>query len=231
MNNKLSAHTKILIYIISLVVFNPLCLCQQVFGVQSEIDRHISKLEDRYGTMKDFHADFEQETHQGSIKLVQKAEGDVYFKKGGKMLWDYKTPETQKIILDGKNLWFYLPEENQVMKNNFSTVPTHIVVDLFRGKIDIQQKFKVTFIQNVAKDGKSNIVIELIPIIYNPTLKKLTLWIDPKTYLILKSSLEDEFGNKTVLKFLKIEVDRGIDDSLFKFVPPPGVEIFEPPKI
>jgi outer membrane lipoprotein carrier protein len=201
------------------------------FSAQSEIDRCISRIEKKYSTMNDFHARFEQETFHVSLKTVKKGGGDVYFKKGGKMLWDYKAPEAQKIILDGKNLWFYIPSEKQVMKNNFSTIPTHIVVDLFRGQIDIQQKFKVVYIQNVLKDKKSEIEIELIPIIYDPTLKRLILWINPETYIIIKSSIEDEFGNKTSLTFLNIEVDMGIDNSLFNFVPPPDVEIFEPPNM
>jgi outer membrane lipoprotein carrier protein len=205
--------------------------CPSAFCAQSEIDRCISKLEKKYEAMKDFHALFEQETHLSSIKRVEKGGGTVYFKKEGKMLWEYSKPTVQKIILDGKNLWFYLPEEKQVMKNNFSAIPQHIVVDLFRGKINIQEKFKVSFIQQVLKDKKAEIVIELIPIIYNPAIKKLTLWIEPEEYYISKSSFEDEFGNKTVLIFLKIEVDKGIDDSRFEFVPPPGVEIFEPPKM
>ena len=75
------------------------------------------------------------------------------------------------------------------------------------------------------------IAIELIPIIYDPTLKRLMLWINPDTYNIVKSSIEDEFGNKTSLTFLNIEVDKGIDDSLFNFVPPHDVEIFEPPNM
>ena len=55
--------------------------------------------------------------------------------------------------------------------------------------------------------------------------------IDPEKYYISKSSLEDEFGNNTVLTFSNIKVDSGIDDSRFMFVPPPGVDIFEPPKM
>ena len=200
-----------------------------VFCAQSEIDRHISKLEDRYESMKDFRADFEQETSQSSIKIVQKAKGEVYFKKGGRMLWHYNEPEKQQIILDGKNLWIYLPDEKQVMKNNFNIIPTHIVVDLFRGKINIQHKFKVIYVQNIVKSGKSEIVLELVPLIYDPTLTKLILHINPEKYFITSSAIEDEFGNVTVLKFINISVDSGIKDSLFIFKPPPGVDVFEPP--
>jgi outer membrane lipoprotein carrier protein len=204
--------------------------CNQGICAQSEIDRWISRVESRYGTMKDFQAEFKQETFLSSINKIEKGSGSVYFKKDALMLWEYKSPAVQKIILDGTNLWFYLPEENQVMKNNYSTIPRHIVIDLFRGKIEIQKKFKVSSVQSETKEQQTEIALELLPIIYNPTMTKLTLWIDPKKSYIIRTSLEDEFGNKTVLKFFNIEIDKGIDDTLFQFTPPPGVEIFEPPQ-
>ena len=206
-------------------------ICMPAFAAESEVGQYVSKLEKQYEAMKDFHADFQQETELASIKRVEKGEGSVYFKKGGKMLWEYTAPEAQKIILDGKTLWFYVPGDKQVMKNNFSTIPQHIMVDLFRGKINIQEKFKVSLVQQDAKDKKADIVLELIPAEYDPTLKKLMLWVNPEKFYITRSILEDEFGTKTVLRFLKIEIDKGIKDSLFEFIPPKGVEIFEPPQV
>jgi outer membrane lipoprotein carrier protein len=199
-------------------------------AAQSEIDRCVKNLEKQYGTMKDFHADFEQETQLASIKRVEKGSGAVWFKKPGKMLWEYKTPQVQKIILDGKTLWFYVPEDKQVMKNNFSTIPQHIVVDLFRGKIVIQEKFKVSFIQEEMKNSRKEISLELIPLVYDPTVKKLTVWVDPEKFYIMRSSLEDEFGTKTMLVFSNITIDKNIPDATFEFTPPPGVEVFEPPQ-
>ncbi|MEI6125716.1 MAG: outer membrane lipoprotein chaperone LolA [Pseudomonadota bacterium] len=200
-------------------------------AAEGDVDQYVLKLEKQYEVMKDFHADFLQETELATIKRVEKGEGSVSFKKGGKMLWEYTAPEEQKIILDGKTLWFYMPRDKQVMKNNFSTIPQHIVVDLFRGKINIREKFKVTLVQQEGRDKKADIVLELIPVAYDPTLKKLTLWVNPERFYITRSALEDDFGTKTVLAFVKIEIDKGIKDSLFDFTPPKGVEIFEPPQV
>ncbi len=207
-----------------------LVLSIPAWAAQSEIDRCVKNLEKQYGTMKDFHADFVQETQLASIKKTEKGAGAVWFKKPGKMLWEYKTPQAQKIILDGKTLWFYVPEDKQVMKNNFSTLPQHIVVDLFRGKIAIQEKFKVSFVQEETKNNKKEISLELLPLAYDPTVKKLTLWVDPEKFYILRTCLEDDFGTKTMLVFSNIAIDKNIPDTAFEFTPPPGVEVFEPPQ-
>jgi outer membrane lipoprotein carrier protein len=227
LNNREDNRMKYILFISSLLV---LALSTPAFAAQSEVDRVVKKLEKQYETMKDFHAGFEQETRLASINRVEKGSGTIWFKKPGKMLWEYAAPQVQKIILDGKNLWLYLPEDKQVMKNNFSTIPQHIVVDLFRGKIIIQEKFKVSLMQQELKNSAKEISLELVPLSYDPTVKKLTLWVDAEKFYILRTCLEDDFGTKTMLAFSHIEIDKNIPDSTFAFTPPPGVEVFEPPQ-
>jgi len=198
-------------------------------GAPFELNGFIDKLEAEYGAMQDLSARFAQETSLSSLKQVERASGDVSFKKGGRMLWHYATPDIQQFILDGKNLWVYLPGEKQVMKNSFSSLPQHIVLDLFGGKIDIQQRFTVALAPQNAVAPSAQVVLELVPLEYDPTVTKLTLWVDPVKYHIVKSVLDNEMGNTTIMMFSDIKVNKGIDDALFKFVPPPGVEIFEPP--
>lgn len=199
---------------------------QIVCAQQTEIDRYVSDIERRYAEIQDLHAEFEQQTTLLSINQTEKGDGAVWFKKGGKMLWHYKKPEEQKIILDGKNLWIYLPAEKQVMKNNFSAVPQHIVVDIFRGRINIQERFSVTLLSQEPR----SVVLELVPKQYDPTVKKLRLWYDIEKRYITKTELEDDLGTRTILSFLKTAINKGIKDSIFEFTPPKGVEVFEPPQ-
>lgn len=198
---------------------------------KDDLEMHIKRLEQQYDAMKDFQAHFKQETHLSSLQQVEEGQGVVYFKKGGKMLWEYTAPSIQKFILDGKNLWVYLPEDNQVMKNDSSRIPADISLGLFSGKLNLRETFKVSVASAALQRKKDAIVFDLIPITYQPSLKRATIWIDTKKYHIYKSQIEDEFGNITMLEFSKIEIDKGIDDSIFMFTPPPGVEIFEPPPL
>ena len=195
------------------------------------IDEYIQGIEQKYGAMQDLSASFEQETYLGSIKRIEKGEGSVCFKKGGKMYWEYKKPSVQKIYLDGKNLWFYLPEDNQVMHNDSSKLPSDITLDLFAGKLKIREKFIVSAVPEEPRHKKNSMVLKLVPRSPQPNLRSLTLWVDGTTYYIYQSSLEDELGNNTTLKFSRIKVDRGLDDAIFTFTPPPGVELFKPPAL
>ncbi len=202
-----------------------------VSGDTGDVQREVGKLEQAYESLQDMQAAFKQKTTSGAIAVVQQAAGRVYFKKTGKMLWKYETPEEQLIVLDGKTLWFYLPAEKQAMKNNFTTVPQHIVADLFRGRMDVQEKYKVRLMPREQGDSGDHVLLELVPIEPDPTLSKLVLRLDPKRYLVRSTLLTDAFGNCTELMFEDIRVDQGLPDSLFAFTPPGDVDIFEPPQL
>jgi len=203
---------------------------REVFAAGT-LDDCIRGLEQRYRSMQDLSARFEQETLIGSLKRVEKGAGRVYFKKGGKMLWEYTQPAVQKIYLDGKNLWFYLPEDKQVLKNDMSRMPSDITLDLFAGKLKIKEKFTVRMVTGDTRAANDAIVLQLVPKIAHPNLKSLTLWVDRRNYYITRSSLDDEIGNRTLLTFSATAIDTGLSDSLFMFTPPPGVEIYEPQPI
>ena len=219
-----------------LVMFNVLMVTvSALFTVPTvdatAIDECIKGIEQQYAAMQDFSARFEQETTISSLQRIEKAAGTVCYKKGGKMYWEYKKPAVQKIYLDGKTLWFYLPEENQVMKNDASRLPSDITADLFAGTLKIRDKFNISLVQTQVPDIKHGIEIKLIPKTPHPNLKSLTLLLDCKKRYIIRSVLEDEIGNRTVLQFSKFKVNNGVSDSVFSFTPPAGVEIFEPPPL
>ncbi len=66
-------------------------------------------------------ANFIQEYFGKVMKQPNRGEGKVYFKKKGMMRWDYTVPN-QKLISDGHTLWYYQPEEKQVLLSDVSRV-------------------------------------------------------------------------------------------------------------
>lgn len=49
----------------------------------------------------------------GSGKGTGEAEsGTVYFSRPGRMRWEYESPQKKLFIVDGKNVWFYIPDDH-----------------------------------------------------------------------------------------------------------------------
>src|SRR5207302_2557948 len=74
----------------------------------------IGLVEERYTALEDLRASFAQAAFNKSLNRTIPAEGVVYLKKGGKMRWEYTAPTPQQIVSDGKSIWIYTPELNQV---------------------------------------------------------------------------------------------------------------------
>src|SRR5260370_26954235 len=71
----------------------------------------VALLEARYRVAKTLQASFlERYTENG--RLVRVESGNVYFRRPGKMRWDYQAPEQNVFLVDGQTAWFYVPADH-----------------------------------------------------------------------------------------------------------------------
>lgn len=204
------------------------------FSYGNSLDSTISNIQQSYDGIKDLKAHFVQESmvKSWSATQMQKAEGIVCFKKEGKMYWDYQQPTPQKIISDGKEWWFYEPEDKQVTVSKVSTgLQSQISADLLSGKADLKRDFQVKLITSQAERDKGRLVLELTPRKPQSNLKRVVLRIDKKNFQIYQTEVYDLFDNLTRITFSQIEINTNLPDTLFTFTPPSGVEILTPPAI
>lgn len=200
----------------------------------NSLDSVVVKIQKSYDAIKDFKGQFVQESvvKSWNAQQVQKAEGSVYFKKEGKMFWDYKNPTPQQIISDGKMIWFYEPEDEQVTVTEVTDgLQSQISADLLNGKAQLTRDFKVKDITTEADVQTGIIVLELIPRTSQQNLSKIIMRLNNENFQIYQTEVYDLFENLTRITFSQIQIDTNLDDSLFTFTPPPGVEILSPPTV
>jgi len=180
----------------------------------------VKRLEERYRSIKTLTADFRQ-VSKGLSSMDGASGGKVYFKRPGRIRWSYKGDITDEIIGDGKVIWFYQPDLNQVFKSR-ETDPG-ISTDFLSGMMNIRKYFRAS------EDGKKKglVSIRLEPREYHPQIKALVLLVDGKTLLVKSFVLTDHYGNTTTVTFSKIRVNPPIDDEMFTFTPPQGTVIIE----
>jgi outer membrane lipoprotein-sorting protein len=71
------------------------------------------------------------------------------------------------------------------------------------------------------------VVLDLVPKHPQPLLARLIVSVDPKSWLVRQAVVHDEMGNTVTVRFGDIVVNSGLADSLFVFVPPPGVAVVQ----
>ncbi len=200
----------------------PLPMASGIAG--QEVLREIQK---RYEATHDFEANFIQETTGKMMKGHPKAEGKVYFKKKGMMRWDYRTPN-QKLISNGVTLWYYQPEEKQVLIYNVAKViRERIPLAFLSGEGSLSRDFNLTNFNESMAPGENHFVLEMVPKEPFPALVKLILTVDKKTYMVVQSDVIDELGNMTRTRFVDIKTNLSLSDSLFNFTIPPGTEVLK----
>jgi outer membrane lipoprotein carrier protein len=215
---------KLVVWLIGLaVIIGGITPPSVVFGITGETV--LAEIQKRYERASDFEAQFVQEYVGKVMQRIQKGEGKVYFKKRGMMFWDYRTPN-QKLISNGRTLWYYQPEENQVFVSDISKVlQEKTPLAFLAGEGNLSRDFTLVNFNEALSAREENYVVELSPREPNATLSKLVLTVDKATYAVIQTDVIDELGNITRTRFLNIKTNVSLQDSLFQFTIPPGTEI------
>ncbi len=75
----------------------------------------VRRFESRYRAARSLQASFlERYSERG--KTVRVDAGTAYFRRPGKMRWNYESPEKNVFVVDGKTAWFYVPADRTVTK-------------------------------------------------------------------------------------------------------------------
>jgi outer membrane lipoprotein carrier protein len=72
-------------------------------------------LEDHYRHAQSLRAVFLERYSEGP-RQARIESGTVYFKRPGRMRWEYESPEKKLFLVDGKTVWFYVPYDHTVTK-------------------------------------------------------------------------------------------------------------------
>jgi outer membrane lipoprotein-sorting protein len=75
----------------------------------------ISRMEHRYRSAKTLQATF-LERYTENNRTVRVESGVAYFRRPGKMRWEYAAPENNLFLIDGKTAWFYVPADHTVTR-------------------------------------------------------------------------------------------------------------------
>src|SRR3989440_6630407 len=76
-----------------------------------EPQRLAARMEARYDQAKTLQATFLERYLENGVVIRTEA-GTAYFRRPGKMRWEYERPEKDLFLVDGKTAWFYVPADH-----------------------------------------------------------------------------------------------------------------------
>jgi outer membrane lipoprotein carrier protein len=180
-------------------------------------------LQRKYDAIRDFTADFVQESEGGLLRKKQTESGVVQVKKPGKMRWDYKSPEPKLFLSDGRHIYLHVPADNQVIISNVPEQDEATTAVLFLvGKGNLTRDFTVSYTDGGGPDTYS---LRLQPKLPERDYDWLQLIVDRKTLQIRTLSAADSQGGRSTFQFSNFKENTGLSDKTFTFKIPRGADV------
>lgn len=185
----------------------------------------LDHLQKHYQQTNSFSAKFKEQINPaGGAK--REREGMVYYRKPGLMRWEFSGEDQELIVSDGKQLYNYQPDLNQVVETPLEQAFRSSSFAAFvLGIGNVQRDFDASVPAAAPPDGLRHI-----------TLKPknggdvVEMGLDPLTLDLKTLRLTDALGDVTDLSFSDFKTGASLDDKLFAFIPPAGADIVKAPQ-
>ncbi|MCP4697586.1 MAG: outer membrane lipoprotein chaperone LolA [Gammaproteobacteria bacterium] len=171
--------------------------------------------------LKTFHARFEQKLLDDNGELLESSHGEMYLQRPGKFRWEYQRPYQQLIVTDGRQVWMYDRDLEQVtIKNMDNTLGTTPAL-LLSSERSVEDAFVVNNLPQQAGVER----VELKPKSKDAQFQRMRL--NFADTLLEKLELLDNLGQTTLIRFSQQQRNPELNTDLFKFSPPPDVDIID----
>jgi len=178
------------------------------------------RLNDALANLDNLTADFKQTVLDDDKKIVQQSSGKVAIQRPGKFSWIYTTPYEQQIIADGKELWIYDVDLDQVTVKPMTTGLASAPIMILMRNSKLGSEF------NISEVGQRKFLywVELEP--KSQDMDYTNVYIGIEDGVVKAMELRDKFGQSTQIVFENLRLNVVHNPKTFKFVPPKGVDVF-----
>jgi outer membrane lipoprotein carrier protein len=189
-----------------------------VAQAQTPLDTYLTHL-------KTLRAEFAQTVTGGKGEQVQNAQGTLVIVRPGRFRWEL-TPQggsPQLMIADGRNLWFYDQDLEQVSVKAATAALTATPAGLLSGDGNIRELFTVA--PAGRKEGFDWVLVT--PKENDADFREARLGFGSSE--LKRMVLKDKLGQTVRLEFFKSERNPPVAESEVTFTPPSGADVIGTP--
>ncbi len=197
-------------------------------GPESAGEALLRRVGERYAAAHTLSARFRQEIPLQNVGIVRKASGSVFFGRPLKMRWDYKGPEAQLFLADGRYFYFRPAGSSQVIRRGVDEkgLGGKIPLLLLFGKGEITALFRVDA-ADPRKDGEET-VLRLSPRDDGaPEVRRIDLVVGTGDALIREIHVFDRLGGENHIYLTEVKVNPSLPAGFFRFRKPAGATVVD----
>jgi outer membrane lipoprotein carrier protein len=180
----------------------------------------VARIDTYLGSLQTLNAQFLQVVRGKEGQITDRATGNLYIARPNRFRWDYREPYAQTIVADGRKLWLYDPDLEQVtvrsLEQGLGATPAMLlsgsgkVADAFKAA-GVEQRADLTWCRLAPKQQGSD-------------FERVSLAFDKQGELAAMELL-DKLGQTTTIEFSGVKRGSIVDASVFNFTPPPGADV------
>ncbi|MEX2367771.1 MAG: outer membrane lipoprotein chaperone LolA [Pseudohongiellaceae bacterium] len=195
------------------------CVCARAQHEDTAVSQLIQVLQ-QTSTMQ---AQVEQLTLDQNGREIQEADATMVMRKPDHFFWHATAPYEELMTTNGELIWIYEPDLEQVSIQNFqSQVSRTPALLLSTDEAGLQESFHVS-VSVLPNNNRTRFV--LLP--RDPGSLFETLSLTFFNAVLEEMQFEDSLGQKTSLSFRDVVLNEPVDDGLFTFTAPPGIDIID----
>lgn len=177
------------------------------------------KVESFLQGLQSLQAQFKQTLTDRNGLIVEQANGTLAIRRPDRFRWDYLEPNEQVIVADGKRIWLYDADLEQVTVRKLDDTLSATPAMLLSGQGNLQDNFSVT--QSSQEGGI--FWVRMQPKRDDTDFKWVRLGFEGNALRFMQ--LADKLGQTTNLEFSQLERNPALDPSRFTFTVPPGADV------
>ncbi|MEE9584828.1 MAG: outer membrane lipoprotein carrier protein LolA [Candidatus Brocadiales bacterium] len=169
------------------------------------------------------------------------SEGTLRYKKPRKLRLEFEPPRNEIDISNGEYFWIYKPEEKQVEKYKLAegdTTELNFFEFGYEGSVEKAKKnYSIEIVSDPDAEGSEEndtgiYILKLTPrpsAVEMPQYNEIILWVDDGIWLPVRMELYESEGEViNRIELWEIKINEPLDDDIFQFEIPDGVEVIEP---
>ncbi|MGH7541710.1 MAG: LolA family protein, partial [Gemmatimonadota bacterium] len=198
-------------------------------GGTPDVDALLEEAERAYAALSSLRAAFEQRMEVPLLDRSREGRGVWYQKGRSRFRMDFTEPPDDEVVADGTYLWIYHPSEqpDQVIRSALATGAGDSGAPDLLARIlsEARTAYDARYVGLEQVSGVATHVVELTPIGRSP-YRRVTVWIGVPDRLVRGFRIVEQNESVRTVTLSDLDPDVALPDSLFRFTPPPGVDVF-----
>jgi len=195
-------------------------------ATQNDIKTIAANVDNHYNHLRSLQAEF-TEVYRGS-GMDRTESGTLWLKKPGKMRWEYRSPKEKLFVSNGKDAWFYVPDDRQARKESAKKLEdVRSPLAFLLGKTKLEKELQgLSLAPDIAPLTAGDTILRGVPTVMADQISEIVLEISPDNRIV-RLIVQGVDGASTEYRFADQKEDVALTDGRFDFKVPAGTEVVD----